>query len=110
MANVPVPVALRDELRLSDMVVWEAKREKKGLPVHVRINGPGLTVQPYGVGDTIEDAVAAALGNPWFRSSRPGVMGAMARLDMELWRLNTSIWMEREKVTGVRDLDDDVPF
>jgi hypothetical protein len=110
VANVPVPVALRDELRLSDLVVWEAKRDKKGLPVFVTLAGPGIETKPVGWGETIEDAVDNALLSPFFLQTRTGLRAALARLEVELHRLNVDVWMQREKVTGVRDLDDDVPF
>ncbi len=110
MANVPVPDALRDELRLSNLAVWEAKRVKKGEPVFVQLAGPGLPVMPTGIGATIEEAVDAALRSAHFRMKQPGVLGALARLEWALHPLQTQLWMEREKVTGVRELDDGVPF
>jgi hypothetical protein len=109
VANVPVPIALRDELRLSDLVVWEAKRAKKGEPVSVSLAGPGIETRLYGYGDTIEDAVAAALVNPHFLQTRAGIRGAMARLDDQLYRLRTDLWIARTGFFG-DDLDDDVPF
>lgn len=102
MANVPVPDALRDDLRASGLTVWEAKRTKKGEPIFVEIAGPGLPWMPRGVGLTIEDAVADALRNPHFQRERPGLVGAMARLDLALWHLTIAIRPE--------SLDDDVPF
>lgn len=110
MANVPVPIALRDELRLSNLVVWEAKRDKKGMPIFVTLAGPGIDTKPVGWGETIEDAVSNALSSPFFLQTRTGLRAALARLEVQLHRLSTATWMEREKVTGVRDLDDDVPF
>lgn len=109
MANVPVPIALRDELRLSDLVVWEAKREKKGMPVTVSLAGPNVETRLYGYGETIEAAVASALTNPHFLQTRAGIRGALARLDDQLFRLKMDLWLARTGLFG-DDLDDDIPF
>lgn len=102
MPNVPVPDALRDELRAASLTVWEAKRAKKGEPVFVEIAGPGLPWMPRGYGMTIEEAVDDALRNPHFQRERPGLVGAMARLDLALWHLILAI--------NPGGLDDEISF
>lgn len=110
MPNVPVPALLRIELAASDLVVWSATRTKKGEPITVQIAGPGISTTPFGYGLTIEEAVADALRNPWFLQQRPGVVGAMARLEEQLRRLEIDLFWKRYGCIGGDDLDDDVPF
>ena len=106
MANVPVPDALRDELRGMNLVVWEAKRDKKGEPVHLTLDGPGRTTRLFGTGPTIEDAATNALNNPWALQTQDSLRGALARLEEQVRRLNCELIVRR----CFGDLDDDIPF
>lgn len=110
MPNVPVPALLRIELAEMNLVVWEAKRERKGAQITLQLAGPGLSTMPFGYGLTIEEAVAEALRNPWFLQQRPGLVGAMARLEEQLRRLEIDLFWRRYGCIGGDDIDDDVPF
>lgn len=104
-----VAVKITDEIKAyladSKLVVWEARKDRfsKDHPwrFQVTLAGPGLDAQPHGFGGSLEAAVDDALRNPWFRSHRPGLEGAMARLEMAVQGLAIELMWE---VSG------DVPF
>lgn len=108
MPNVPVPDAVRDDLRLSNMVVWEAKRTKKGEPIQLTLAGPGLPNMLYGWGMTIEDAVQSARNSVLHLREQSNLRGALARLE---WAVADLRWVVANcgKNGGVYD-DDDIPF
>lgn len=106
MPNVPVPHPLRVELASRNLVVWEAKRVKKGEPVTVQIAGPGLAVMPHGWGMTIEEAVDRALRHPAVLQTTPGLVGALARLEQAVHDIGWDLYRKR----WTDDLDDDIPF
>ena len=125
--TVPIPPEIKSYLADSMLTVWEAKKSRlsKDHPWEfvVTLAGPGLDRQPTGWGSSLEDALDRALRNPWFRSARPGIEGAMARLELEIQKLDTVLLMARLKLpqhkltvdpSGVIyqlvDLDNDVPF
>jgi len=88
------------------MVVWEAKRNKKGEPISLTLAGPYLPQMLHGWGLTIEEAVASALRTPSWLQLQPGLAGAIARLDAELYRLR---WAVMAWAAGEHP-DDFVPF
>ena len=108
MPNVPIPDAVRDDLRLSNLVVWEAKRTKKGEPINLILAGPGLPYMLYGWGMTIEDAVQSALRDRRLLLAQSSLLGAMQRLEVQLQELNWCLMSCRDN-GGVYD-DDYVPF
>lgn len=103
MVAVKIPDAVRDDLRESNLVVWEARKDRvsKDHPwrFQVTLAGPGIDMQPHGFGDSLEDAIDYALGNAWFKAKLPGLVGAMARLEVAVQGLILHM-----------ALDDDVPF
>lgn len=132
MVAVKITDEIKSYLADSKLVVWEARKDRisKDHPwrFQVRLAGPGIDAQPWGHGDSLEAAVDDALRNTWFQSHRPGLIGAMARLEMELRILDMTLMSERLRWNRVEvkvdhhgnvyyqvppfdpDLDDDVPF
>lgn len=108
MPNVPVPDPVRDDLRLSNLVVWEAKRTKKGEPIQLTLAGPGLEHMLYGWGLTIEDAVQSALRSTTYLRDQASVRGALGRLE---WAMADLRWtVENVRINGGVYDDDFVPF
>lgn len=63
--------------------------------VHVQLAGPGIKTNPWGFGSNVREAVADALRNAAFRAERPGLDGALARLEMALRALEITVVCSR---------------
>lgn len=142
MTTPKVPESIRDYLREIGLTLWACQHpsvyhDDRGAPttrpradktrVQVQLAGPGLGgFSPWGYGLTVMGAVNDALSTPHLRSKRAGLDGAMARLEIEMAKLQYAFHCREFKLkacveikfdpSGVaygvfdREIDDDIPF
>lgn len=115
MAKPKIPSAVKIDLEERGLTIWQCNFAMKHEPgerakedrtkVHVQLAGPGLEqFSPWGYGATVEEAVNDALSNPHLRMKQSGLIGAVARLESEIYKLTISLHMQHDGD------EDDIPF
>ena len=114
--------AIRDMLVEREIALWDAHNYNTATgrptakdPVSVCLKTPlSVDLNYYGRGPTCDEAVINALvSNNALNFKDPGVLGAMARLEIAVAALDGVLFEDRyrrKQTLGTDDLDDDIPF